>query len=82
MERGTKPHKTVWVCQLTIPHRNGAQERYVSGVFASRDAAVHLSREWLDPHHGQAKVVLHDDSAYLEWPSGNRMTVARHPVNV
>ena len=39
-ERGGKPHKTVWLCQTQIPHGNGAEERYISGVYASRDRAA------------------------------------------
>ncbi len=81
MERGEKPHKTVWVAQLTIPHNNGYEERYVSGVFASREASIEDAHR-LDETHGRPKVVPDEDSVYITWPSGNTMRVNRFPVSV
>jgi hypothetical protein len=80
--RGTKPHKSVWVCYLTIPHANGHQERYISGVFASQESGVRLTREWLDPNHGDPRVTPDGHDTYLVWPSGNRARINRYQVQV
>ena len=81
--RGTRPHKNVWLCRMTITHRDGWKERYISGVFASQDAAVRLTREWLDPHHGEPKESRWDDGdVYLTYPSGNKAVIQRYPVQV
>jgi hypothetical protein len=78
--RGTKPHKTVWLCETSIPHRSGWTEKYISGVYASRDGAVEGNCLWLTPHHGEPTVSVDDDSAYIRYPSGNSARIWRMPV--
>lgn len=82
-ERGSKPHKHVWLARATIPHKGGWHESYISGVFASQEAAVRLTRERLDARHGEPTESRWDDGdVYLYYPSGNKVVIQRYAVVV